>query len=102
MAIPFLKKDHLLVGVIFGTLLPCLIVFCYYSFALDSEVDFGEFLTRVKASNQFLTALSSIVLLGNALLFGLFIHFRKVNTAKGVFVPTLLIGLTVLLYKFIG
>ncbi len=46
-----------------------------------------------------LTAISSISLLANAILFTIYINAQRDKTAKGIFIATLIYGITVLIYK---
>lgn len=95
-------NDKTYIGVILGTIIPILFLYLYYYFALSENLDFNGFLNKFKTSNQFLTSISTFLLLANALLFGILVQFAKLNIAKGVFIPTLIIGLFFLAYKFMG
>ena len=97
-----IANDKTWVGIILGSLIPILFLYVYYYFALSQNLDFSGFINKFKTSNQFLTSISTCLLLCNALLFGIFVQFRKLNVAKGIFIPTLLIGLFFLAYKFWG
>jgi len=48
-----------------------------------------------------LTAISSISLLANAVLFTVYINSHRDKTAKGIFAATLIYGIAVLVYKLV-
>lgn len=96
------RKDHLRIGIFYGLLGPVVGMLLYYLVAFYSRnVGFAEFLGYLKQYKTLLTGVSSISLIANAILFTIFINTRKDQTAKGVFIATLLYGITVLLIKVI-
>jgi hypothetical protein len=98
MALTALRKDRLLTGIIVGMLLPLIVVYVQY-YLKYSGWTFGEFLSQLKAEKRFLTGISTFALVANGLFFGILIHFRKYETARGVFIPTLIYGIGVLVWK---
>ena len=97
-----LKKDNLKLGIVLGFLGPLLGLVLYYFAAFYSkEVGFIEFLSYLKQYRSLLTGVSSISLVANAILFTVYINMHKDQTAKGVFVATLIYGVGVLVLKFV-
>ncbi len=95
-----LKKDNIRLGIALGILAPILGMLVYYLVALmPRHVPFSEYLGYLKQYRSLLTAVSSISLVANAVLFTIYINGRKDKTARGIFVATLLYGITVLLIK---
>lgn len=98
MALTALRKDRLLTGIIIGILVPLIVVYVQYQLKYSSWT-FNEFLTQLKAQKRFLTGISTIALVANGLIFGILIHFKKYETARGVFIPTVIFGIAVLVWK---
>ncbi len=97
-----ISRDSKWVGIVIGAIVPFAVFYAYYYFSLSKELSFTEALNKFKTSNQFITAVSTVLLLVNALLFGVLIQFRKTQTAIGVFIPTVLFGIAALAYKYWG
>ena len=97
-----IKKDNLALGVILGFTAPFfgLIVYYYFSF-FRRHVAFMEFIGYLKEYKTLLTAVSSLSLLANAVLFTIYINAHKDKTGKGIFLATVIYGITVLLIKVI-
>jgi fatty acid desaturase len=95
-------RDSKWMGIIIGILLPVVVFYVYYYVSLSKALSFSEALAKFKTSNQFVTAVSTVLILVNALLFGLLIQFRKMQTAIGVFIPTVIFGIATLAYKLLG
>ncbi|WP_037361504.1 hypothetical protein [Asinibacterium sp. OR53] len=94
-----LKKDNLKLGLVLGFIAPVAGLFGYYlvRFRLFSLKDFFEVLM---AQKSLLTAIISISLMANALVFTFYINRRKDKTAKGVFVATCIYALISLFIKW--
>ena len=93
-----LKKDNLKLGLVLGLLGPVLglviiyfVKFSYYSFVLFLDYFFHE--------NRLITSIGSLCLLANAVLFTIYINTHRDNTAKGIFVTTLVYGIAILVIK---
>lgn len=94
------KKDTLLTGIVLGFLAPALFLFGYYFFKFYSnDVTLREFWMLLKQNRGFFTGLTSIALIANAVLFTIYINTSRYQTAKGIFVITLIYGIIVLLVK---
>ena len=96
------KKDNLAFGVAMGFTAPFLglIIYYYLSF-FQRNVTFTEFLGYLREYKTLLTAVSSISLLANAVLFTIYINSHRDKTAKGIFLATVIYGIAVLLIKII-
>ena len=96
------KRDNFKLGVLFGFTAPFLglIIYYYISF-FPRQVKFMEFLGYLKEYKTFLTAVSSISLLANAVLFTIYVNGQRDKTAKGIFLATVVYGITVLLIKVV-
>ncbi len=96
------KKDNLKFGIVLGLLAPLLAMLVYYLVVFNHSLTVSEYFYVLKTNKSLLTAISSISLLANAILFTIYINTHRDQTAKGVFVATLLYGIGVLLYKMIS
>jgi hypothetical protein len=96
-----LKKDDLKFGVIIGLLGPLIGFFGYY-FWKFSMYSMSDFLVALRQNKPLVTALTITCLLVNIGLFTLFINLRKDQTARGIFVVTLLVAVGALLFKIWG
>jgi hypothetical protein len=95
------KKDNLKFGILLGILGPLLAMLLYYFWVFSRTIQLTEYFYVLRTNKQLLTAISSISLLANAILFTIYINTHRDKTAKGVFVATLLYGITVLVYKLV-
>ncbi|KIC95585.1 hypothetical protein [Flavihumibacter solisilvae] len=97
------KKDNLRLGIVLGLLAPVAGLIIYYLVAfLPRHVAFTDFLQYLRLYKSLLTGVSSISLVANAILFTIYINSRRDQTAKGVFIATLVYGIAVLLIKLIA
>ena len=96
-----LKKDNLKFGILLGILGPLLAMIIYYLWVFSRTISFREYFYVLHTNIQLLTAISSISLLANAVLFTVYINTHRDKTAKGIFVATLIYGIAVLIYKLI-
>jgi hypothetical protein len=98
-----LKRDNIRLGLVLGFIGPILGMVVYYFAAFYSHnVSFAEFLGYMRQYKTLLTAVSSISLVANAVLFTFYVNARKDQTIKGIFLATLIYGIGVLLIKVIG
>ena len=97
------KKDNFVFGFILGMVAPFagFAVFKYTKLAPRSYFESLQFLF-VQPGYRLLTAAISLSLMANAILFTLYINARIDNTAKGIFVATLIYALTALSIKTFG
>ena len=95
------KKDNLKLGIVLGIMGPLLAMTIYYYWVFSRTISFPEYFYVLRTNKQLLTAISSISLLANAVLFTIYINTHRDKTAKGVFVATLVYGIAVLIYKLV-
>jgi len=95
------KKDNLKFGILLGILAPLLAMIVYYFWVFSGTISLSEYFYVLRKNKQLLTAISSISLLANAILFTVYINTHRDKTARGVFVATLIYGIAVLVYKLI-
>ena len=95
------KKDNLKFGIVLGILGPLFAMLLYYFWVFSRTISLTEYFYVLRTNKQLLTAISSISLLANAILFTIYINTHRDKTAKGVFVATLLYGIFVLIYKLV-
>lgn len=94
------KKDNLILGLVVGVFAPALglIIFKMYKFNVFTFKETFQYLT-VEPGFRTLSVALSLSLLLNALLFTIYINSGRDETAKGIFITTLIYGLVVLSIK---
>ncbi|MDX2045746.1 MAG: hypothetical protein SFU87_03120 [Chitinophagaceae bacterium] len=95
------KRDNLRLGLILGLIGPLISVFGYYFIRFYPTFSFGDFMTALKTNKPLVTAVTIPCLLLNIILFTVYINTKRDQTAKGIFVITLLYAIAALLFKFI-
>ncbi len=95
------KKDNLKFGILLGILGPLLAMAVYYFWVFSRTISFSEYFYVLHTNKQLLTAISSISLLSNAILFTIYINTHRDKTARGIFAATLIYGIAVLVYKLV-
>ena len=96
-----LQKDDLKTGLLIGLVLPLVSLFGYY-FWKFSAYSFSDFFYYLRTNKQLLTAITIPCLVLNIALFTYCINTRRDETAKGVFVVTLVYALSSVLLKYFG
>ncbi len=96
------KKDNLKFGILLGIVGPLLAMTIYYFWVFSRTISFSEYIYVLHTNKQLLTAISSISLLANAILFTIYVNTHRDKTARGVFVATLIYGIVVLVYKLVS
>jgi len=94
-----LKLDKIPFGIVLGALAPVLGLVIYYLLKAPS-ISFGEFVEYFFKTKAMLTAVGSLSLVANIILFTLFLNSRKDKTAIGIFIMTLMYGMMILYAKF--
>lgn len=99
----FIKKDNFTFGFILGMLAPFagFAIFKYRQLQTLSYKEAYQYLIY-QPGHKLLTVAISLSLLANAVLFTLYINSHIDKTAKGIFVATLIYGLTALSLKTFG
>ena len=95
------KKDNLKFGLLLGLLGPLLGLVVIY-LVRYSESRFSDFFDFFIHDNKMITAVGSLSLLANVILFTLYINTHRDNTAKGIFIVTLIYGMGILLLKILN
>ena len=95
-----LKKDNLKFGLLLGFLLPILVFILIYCLKFSSY-EFGDFFQTFLQESRLITFFSAWCLVANIGLFTLYINTNKFQTAKGVFIITIVYGLGFLLLKLL-
>ena len=98
MAEFILKKDNLKLGMILGLIGPVLGLVVIY-FLKFTSISFIEFIDLFLNTNKLITSIGALCLLANAILFTFYINTHRDNTAKGIFVTTLIYGIAILILK---
>lgn len=93
-----LTKDNLKLGLFLGLAGPILGLVVIY-FLKFSAFTFTEFLDNFVHENRLITSIGSLSLLANAVLFTIYVNTQKDNTAKGIFIVTLIYGIGILILK---
>lgn len=96
----FLKKDNLKIGLLLGFIGPVLGLVALRYIKTPSS-SFAEFLDMFFNDTRFLTAVGSLSLLVNVILFTIYINTHRDNTAKGIFLITLVYGIGILVVKIL-
>jgi hypothetical protein len=94
----FLKNDNFKLGFLLGLLVP-LVVFTVLYFIRFPDYEFGEFLDMFPRQNALITFFGAWCMVGNIALLTLFLNTNKYQTAKGVFVISVIYGISILLLK---
>ena len=94
------KKDNLKLGLLLGLIGPILGLVVVYLIKY-SELAFADFLELFRDNKSMITAVSSLSLLANVVLFTLYVNTHRDNTAQGIFIVTLIYGIAILLYKVV-
>jgi hypothetical protein len=96
-----LKLNKIPFGIVLGALAPVLGILIYYFLKVDTAaIGFGEFIEYFFITKAMLTAVGSLCLIANIVLFTLFINGKRDKTAIGIFAMTVMYGLIILYAKF--
>ena len=97
------KRDDIKLGVILGLVAPLIgiLLFKLYKFSVFSFKEVFQFM-MVEPGHKTLSVALSLSLLLNALLFTIYVNSGRDKTAKGIFITTLVYGISVLLLKTFG
>jgi hypothetical protein len=95
------KKDNLRLGLVLGLVAPVISLVIYYFVKFYPTFSMREFFFFLRTNKPQITAVSVPCLLANIALFTYYINSHKDNTAKGIFVATILYAIAALLFKFV-
>ena len=93
-----IRKDRVGTGLILGLIGPVLGLLVIYLLRFRL-FEFSEFLDEFLHNNRMLTGIGSLSLLANVILFTIFVNTHRDQTAKGIFVVTLIYGIGILVLK---
>ena len=96
-----LQKDNLRLGIVLGLIGPLVGLVVIYLIKF-SGVGFGDFLDEFFNDNKLITSNGTLSLLANVVLFTLYINTHRDNTAKGIFIITLIYGIALLVLKVLN
>lgn len=99
MEIKKILRDNKILGLVLGFVLPIAVITFYLS---SKGYDWDFFKQTFKENKSFATGVLTICLVVNGILFGILIQFKRQLTAIGLFIPTAVLGLGLLIYKFLG
>jgi|SRR5688572_27031137 hypothetical protein len=94
------KKDNLKLGLVLGLIGPLLGLLVIY-FIKYSSIGFGDFLDEFFNNKKLITSIGSLSLLANVVFFTLYVNTHRDQTAKGIFVVTVIYGIAILVLKII-
>ncbi len=95
------KKDNLRLGLVLGLIGPMLGLVIIY-FVKFPSYSFMEFLTYFMNDNRMITSVGSLSLLANVILFTIYVNTHRDDTAKGIFLITMLYGIGILVLKIMN
>ncbi len=95
-----LTKDNLKLGLVLGLIGPVLGLIVVY-FIKYRELAFADFFELFINTKSMITAIGSLSLLANVVLFTLYVNTNRDHTAKGIFIVTLIYGIGILLLKVV-
>lgn len=95
------KKDNLRLGLLLGLVAPIVSLVVYYFVKFFPLYPVKDFLYFLRSNRSQITALAVPCLVLNIALFTIYINSHRDNTAKGVFVATLIYAILALLFKYI-
>lgn len=101
MALTLLKKDNLRFGLVLGLLGPIVGLAVVYLVSYRAFT-FGEFFNFFITDNKRITSIGALSLLANAVLFTLYTNTHRDNTAKGIFLTTVIYGIGILVLKILN
>jgi hypothetical protein len=96
------KKDNISFGLILGFITPFLSLIIYYFLKFYPLYSMADMFGALHDNKRLVTAISIPCLFLYIVIFTLYINSRKDQTAKGVFVVTLLYAVAALLFKVWG
>jgi uncharacterized BrkB/YihY/UPF0761 family membrane protein len=101
VALMILKKDNLRFGLLLGLLGPIVGLLVVYLVSYRAFT-FSEFFNFFITDNKRITSIGALSLLANAVLFTLYINTHRDNTAKGIFLTTVIYGIGILVLKILN
>jgi hypothetical protein len=95
------KRDNLTMGLVFGLIGPIVGLIVIYFIKFPSY-NFFDFLDYFINDNKLITSIGTLSLLANVVLFTLYVNTHRDQTAKGIFILTMIYGIVILLLKILN
>ncbi len=95
------KKDNLQLGLALGFVGPLIGLLVIYLVKFYPS-GLGIFLEEFFSNNRLITSIGSLALLANVILFTIYVNTQRDNTAKGIFLVTLVYGIAILVLKILN
>ena len=93
------KKDNFVFGLALGLIAPIIAMLIYKMYKLQS-LTISEMFQWFKMNPNLVSGFISVSLLANAILFTIYINGRRDNTAKGIFVLTIIYAAVAMIFKY--
>jgi hypothetical protein len=97
-----LKKDNLKLGIVLGIVAPFIGFLLYYFIKFYPTYSLSDFLGFLKVNKSLITVVVSLSLMANAVIFTYYINAQKDQTAKGIFIVTVIYGIAALLFRLLS
>ncbi len=93
------KKDNFIFGLTLGLIAPIIAMLIYKMYKLQG-LSITEMFQWFKMNPNLVSGFISVSLLANAILFTIYINGRRDNTAKGIFVLTIIYAAVAMIFKY--
>ena len=93
------KKDNFIFGLALGFIAP-LVGFMIFKLYKFQGLSLSEMLQWMKFNPNLITVSISVSLMANAILFTIYINGHRDNTAKGIFVLTVIYAIIAMIFKY--
>ena len=93
------KKDNFVFGLVLGLVAPIIAMLIYKMYKLQG-LTITEMFQWFKLNPNLVSGFISVSLLANAILFTIYINGRRDNTAKGIFVLTIIYAAVAMIFKY--
>ncbi len=94
--------DKVIFGFILGFIAPFVGLYGYYFFTVRSIAEnYFQYLEFLYAERSLLTSTITFSLLANAVLFTIYVNTDRYQTAKGIFIMTMIYAVPLVLLKYI-
>ena len=94
-----LTKDNFKLGIVLGFLAPILGIVCFYLINFSSA-KFINFLEVMLTLKSFFSAVITVSLVANGAIFTIYTNTDRDETARGIFVATMVYALVCLILKY--
>ncbi len=95
------KCNKLIIGIIIGLILPIITAGVLYLSLFKGKIEFMEFLFRLMEVDG-MGKLISISVLSNMIVFLIAVNTERLLAARGILTSTVIYGLVVFAFKFLG